>query len=134
MQGSDLTMQGSDLTMQGSDITMNGEIIGVGGQSMAPANNQETEQQTQQEQLQEQQNEQKFIDAKIEQNKALMEVIKDNKVKAKLEKDFAEKNISEAELNEGLNEIKIHQSNLIASQDVFKKAQQKNAWSKKSKK
>ena len=54
------------------------------------------------------------------------------------EYDFVEQNvdenISEAELNEGLNEIQIHQSNLIASQDIFKKAKQKNAWSKKSKK
>ena len=135
MQGSDLTMQGSDMLMHaGEDMLMESNIVGVGGNNISKEDNVNTETQSQQEQLQQEQNEKKFIDAKIEQNKALMAVMKDNKIKEKLEKDFAEENISEAELDEGLHEIQIHQSNLIASQDVFKKAKQKNAWSKKSKK
>ena len=135
MQGSDLTMQGSDMLMHaGEDMLMKSDVVGVGGNNISQEDNINEELQSQQEQLQQQQSEKKFMDAKIEQNKALMAVMKDNKIKEKLEKDFADENISETELNEGLNEIQIHQSNLIASQDIFKKAKQKNAWSKKSKK
>ena len=135
MQGSDLTMQGSDMLMHaGEDMLMETNIVGVGGNNISKEDNTNEEVQSQQEQLQQQQSEKKLMDAKIEQNKALMAVMKDNKIKEKLEKDFADENISEAELNEGLNEIQIHQSNLIASRDIFKKAKQKNAWSKKSKK
>ena len=129
--GSDLSMHGSDISVHANEgLIMNGGVVGVGWQSTS-LSEQENHQQTKQEQLQEQQSEKNLMDAKIEQNKAIMAVIKDNKIKEKLEKDFAEENISEDELEDGLQAIHVHQSNLKASQDLVKKADQKNAWGKK---